>query len=467
MKNIFKYLFVLIAAAFVVTSCDNDADRDWTTQEPSFRLYDTTLGANVLYASMEENPFILTWDNTTGGSGSYSVVVSAAEDFASKVELGTSDTNSLKTTIGALNMAMLQAGLNPYSPQTVYVRVEAGSAVSNAISFTVTPYPVDIPVITNPTSATALVLDKTNPDAVAATVQWSDYASYGVDVNYTIEVAKKGETAFQNAGSTTNEKSFDWTNKFLNTVILKTGAQPNVESEIDVRVTASTSSAGGTITKTSDVVTFKVTPYVSFVNLYLIGDATAAGWDNNAGNMNMYPLLGNHLDSNSYTFTGYFGNGGFKIIKNKGSWDDQYGLGSSAGVLSTDGGSGNIPVPAAGYYKLSINTSALTYTLEAVAAPSVSYATVGIIGSATPNSWDSSTPMVQSTFDSHIWMLGNTALTDGEMKFRANDSWDVNWGSSDENFGTGTPGGPNIPVSGGTYNIYFNDYTGDYVLVKQ
>jgi len=467
MKNIFKYLFVLIAAIFVVTSCDNDADRDWTTPEGSFKLYDTTLGANVLYVSMEDNPFILTWDNTANSSAEYSVVVSATEDFANKVELGTSNTNSLKTTIGALNMAMLQAGLNPYSPQTAYVRVESGSAVSNTISFTVTPYPVDVPVITNPTSATALVLDKANPDVVAATVQWSDYASYGVDVTYTIEVAKKGETNFQNAGSVVNEKSFVWTHSFLNNVILKTGAQPDVESEIDVRVTATTASAGGTITKTSDPVTFKVTPYVSLVNLYLIGDATAAGWDNNADNMNMYPLLGNHSDSNSYTFTGYFANGGFKIIKNKGSWDDQYGLGSSDGTLSAAGDSGNIPVPAAGYYKLSINTSTLTYTLESVTPPSVSYATVGIIGSATANSWDASTPMVQSTFDSHMWMLGNTGLSDGEMKFRANDSWDVNWGSSDENYGTGTPGGSNIPVSAGNYNIYFNDYTGDYVLLKQ
>ena len=126
MKNILKLLLASLLLSIVFVACDNDADRDWTKPEASFKLYDTTLGANVLYETMKENPFILTWDNSGSASGGYSVVVSTTEDFAKKVELGKSDTNTYKTTVGALNTAMLQAGLSPYASQAVYVRIETG-----------------------------------------------------------------------------------------------------------------------------------------------------------------------------------------------------------------------------------------------------------------------------------------------------------------------------------------------------
>ncbi|MGC4129813.1 MAG: SusF/SusE family outer membrane protein [Bergeyella sp.] len=467
MKNIVKFLFIGLLIPLFFTSCEDENYRDWTTPEPSFTLYDTTLGTNVLYESMADNPFTLAWDNSLSASGGYSVVFSATEDFASKVELGTSTTNSYTTSVGDLNTALLQAGWTPYTAQTVYIRIETagGSIVSNAISFTVTPYPAEGPVITAPTAGSSIVLDNTLPEDVAATVTWNDYSGYGVSVEYLVEVAAAGSSAFFPLGTVSNTYNFEVTHSVFNTAVLKTGAQIDVPNDIDIRVTAISESTGGTIQKQSEVVTIKVTPYESFVQLFLIGSATAAGWDNNATNINMYPLLNSHSNSNSYTFTGYFSAGAFKIVKTKGSWGVQYGAGSSAGTLSTSGG--DISVAAAGYYQLSIDTAALTYTLVPVSAPTASYSTIGIIGSATPNGWSSSTAMTQSTFDSHIWMLENTALTDGEMKFRANDSWDINWGSGDENFGTGTQGGANIPVSAGVYDIYFNDNTGDYVFVKK
>ena len=104
---------VFLLPLLVFNACRDDADRDWTTPEPSFKLYDTTLGANVLYPTMAANPFILNWDNAVGGSGAYSIMVSATPDFQTKVELAKSETNTVKTTVGALNTAMLQAGLNP------------------------------------------------------------------------------------------------------------------------------------------------------------------------------------------------------------------------------------------------------------------------------------------------------------------------------------------------------------------
>jgi hypothetical protein len=417
---------------------------------------------------MENNTFRLTWDRTIGNVSSYDVVFSTTSNFATKIKLATVSKLSYTTTVGALNTALLQAGYSPYALKKVYFRVETGADVSNSISFDVTPYPVSVPVITAPTSGSALVLDKTLPDDPAATIKWTDYNTYGVDVTYLVEVAKSGTTNFVNVGSVKNLRVLDVTNKDFNTSVLKAGLTANLQGDVDLRVTATTKSTGGTITKVSQVLTFKVTPYVAFTYLYLIGDATAAGWDNNATNASMFPLNIDPNNTNQYYFTGYFGAGGFKILPIKGDWGQQYGY-KSAGVLAVnDGGAGNIPVATAGYYTLTVNTTTNTYTLTPYTGLATGYSTIGLIGSATPNSWNSDTVMTQSTFDSHVWYKTGVQLTAGEAKFRANSAWTINWGAATEIAGQGTQGGANIPVSqAGTYNVYFNDLDGRYMFIKQ
>lgn len=102
MKNIIKFLSLVLLLPFVLHSCNNEDYRDWTKAEPSFKLYDTSLGSNVLYSTMENNPFRLTWDNLDATS-SYDIVFSNSNDFTIKVKLGTSNKNTYTTTIGALN----------------------------------------------------------------------------------------------------------------------------------------------------------------------------------------------------------------------------------------------------------------------------------------------------------------------------------------------------------------------------
>lgn len=453
--------FVVAVAAI---ACTDDADRDWTTQDASFSLHNTTLGTNVLYETMQANPFILSWDTASGVNAPYSIVVSSTADFAKKVELGTSSELTFRTTIGSLNTAMLQAGVNPYKAQKVYVRVESGSAFSNTLSFDVTPYPAAIPVLTNPTTASNLVLDIDKASDVLTKITWSDYATYGVDVIYNVEMAKKGSLDYLVLGTTTNVKELEVTHRIVNETVIKLGGLPLVEGEYDVRVSATTTTTG-TIVKTSAPVSIKLTAYESNTPLYLIGSATAAEWNNAVGNINMYPLLGNKATPTSYTYSGFFNAGEFKMVEVKGGWDKQYGKGDADGKLSTSGGSGNIAIPAAGYYKVSIDTSKLTYSVEKISRPTTTYATVGIIGNATPKGWDGSTAMTKSSFDANMWTLEVT-LTDGEIKFRANDSWDVNWGGTDSDFGIGTPGGDNLKVAAGSYTIYFNDSTGAYSIIK-
>jgi hypothetical protein len=53
----------------------------------------------------------------------------------------------------------------------------------------------------------------------------------------------------------------------------------------------------------------------------------------------------------------------------------------------------------------------------------------------------------------------------GELKFRAEDDWAVNWGDDGFPTGTGTQDGPNIMIPfADNYEISFNATTGEYIL---
>ena len=465
MKNIFKIISILLLIPLVFSSCrDEQYDDNWKSADPSFTLYNTTLTSNVLYPTMENNPFRLTWDNSLGGT-TYNVVFSTTSDFATKIAFGTSNTNSYSTTIGALNTALLQAGYSPYGLKKVYFRVEAGTNVSNPVSFDVTPYPVTVPVITNPTAGMSFVLDKDYPDDAALTMLWSDYNTYGVNVTYTVEVAKSGSTEFATLGTVQNLRVLEITNKTFNDAVLKLGLTANVSASVDMRVTATTKSLGGTINKVSQVVSVNVTPFVAFKNLFFVGDATAAGWNTNNNNQALYRDASN---TNKFYFTGKFGTSMFKLLEILGdnTWQPQWGLKGGV-VANSDGGDPEpFTVSTAGYYSFEVDILAKTYSITPYSGAMTTYTSIDIAGSL--NGWSGSTVLTQSSFDPHQWYIKDLVVSsNGEAKFRANGTWDVNWGAGSEFSGQGTQGGANIPLNAGTYDVYFNDIDGRYVFVKK
>ena len=453
----------------VLQSCRDD---EFTIgeKEPSFELYNTTLASNVLYPTMAENTFRLVWDNSLGGSD-YTVEVSSAPDFSSTMVLGTSNTTSLTTTIGDLNEAALGAGLNPYQSQKLYFRVTSGSNVSNVISTDLTTYPVAKPIITAPSAGAVLVLDPEAPTSVATTVSWTDY-NYGTQVNYLVEIAKKGSAEYVAAGSAIDETSLDLITKSFNDAVLKLGLPAEVAAEIDVRISASTSSVGGTILAVSEPVTITVTPYVAFKDLYLVGEATAPGWNTNNNNPALFRDPNN---TNKFYYTGYFNAGGFKVLEQLGdnTWHPQWGPKDGALAASNPDASnepGTFVIPSAGYYTFEMDIIEKTFSITAYdASGATDYTDIGVIGSASPQGWDADTDMVQSTFDAHQWVLRDVTLGVGEIKFRADNDWAVSWGASTPLSGKGsTNNSPNIPVEeAGVYDIFFNDIDGSYILVKK
>lgn len=129
--------------------------------------------------------------------------------------------------------------------------------------------------------------------------------------------------------------------------------------------------------------------------------------------------------------------------------------GTTGGSLAV-GGSG-ILAPAMGWHILTVNTVALTYSME-------SYM-IGLIGSATPNGWNTPDSKMDYNSETGTWSI-TIDLIDGEIKFRKNDGWAWNLGGTTDNL---TQGGANIAVTAGNYTInltIINDATGTFTIVK-
>ncbi len=200
-------------------------------------------------------------------------------------------------------------------------------------------------------------------------------------------------------------------------------------------------------------------------NFFLVGDATAAGWSNDNNNTPLFRAADN---PDIFHYTGFFGAGDFKLLEALGAWQPQWGL-DNGSLTSSDilgGDPGTFAVSTAGYYTLTINIDEMTHSFTPFdASAATTYNTIGVIGDATPGGWDADQDMTKSTFDAHIWYVSGIELGDGEMKFRANDAWDVNWGGDTAMSGVSSLNGPNIPVTAGTYDVWFNDITRRYILI--
>jgi len=89
-------------------------------------------------------------------------------------------------------------------------------------------------------------------------------------------------------------------------------------------------------------------------------------------------------------------------------------------------------------------------------------AQVSLIGVGATGSW--STDFDLTSTDGNIWTATAYTMPGGEFKFRLNHDWATAWGNSTFPNGTGdtTAGAPNILAIAGTYDITFNQTTGEY-----
>lgn len=166
----------------------------------------------------------------------------------------------------------------------------------------------------------------------------------------------------------------------------------------------------------------------------------------------------NTTDNINYTLSSYPLTSGQVKFRQDNAWYINWGNNTfPTGIGYQDGP--DIPVLTYGNYDITFNRETGEYFFTCV---SNCPANIGIIGSAVLPYLDWKTDVNMSTADGITYKLSNYTFTDGEAKFRQDDSWGLNWGSSDFPSGKAVLNGNNIDIKAGTYNVLFNIITGEY-----
>lgn len=231
-------------------------------------------------------------------------------------------------------------------------------------------------------------------------------------------------------GFSTDDTNWDLVNKY------QYGCQVNGDAATfnmlewkDVKTP--TIAGAGTWIVTLDMINCTYT--ISKPILYMAGDAN--GW-------NQIDYLASE-DGSSFTGFMYLNQNGFKFCSEP-NWD---GTNYGATFFSKEGDN-IIMTEEAGYYKVDVDLSAKTYTLTPI-----NY--IGIVGSASPNGWDTDEKMTYVPYNTETkepgyWEVKNITLTSGVIKFRADGEWAINWGGTPDAL---TQGGADMNVEEGTYDI--------------
>lgn len=180
--------------------------------------------------------------------------------------------------------------------------------------------------------------------------------------------------------------------------------------------------------------------------LYTPGNSN--GWNHE----NSMKLLGYKQDEKTGEWINYRGlvylDGEFKFTSAP-DWNTgiNYGDTGTEGTLSTDGGAGNLKLPAtgAGLYFADVDVKELTYTLTFVTS-------FGLVGDF--QGWNAASPSeLEHSDDFKTWTLTTDFGNGGGFKAIINgptSDWKLNYGGPEEEM---TFDGPNMNIAGGSHTV--------------
>ena len=266
-------------------------------------------------------------------------------------------------------------------------------------------------------SATTLTLQAADAAKDAVTFSWPavDYG-YPAAVTYTLQFDKKSNGFKAPIEITTGNslnKSFSVAD--LNTMLINLGVTPGTAGQIEVRVKSDVSPAVPSVISPTSTITG--TPYAVVINypsLYIPG--AYQGWTPDKA-----PKIVSVRSDKVYEGYVYFPDASTEFkLTDAPNWNNGI-YGNKAGTNGTLASPGdNLSVTGSGYYllKADLNTNKWSATKTTWAA----------IGSATPKGWDADTPLMYDPAKG-TWSA-TVNLVKGEVKFRANGAWDLNYGDT-------------------------------------
>ncbi len=323
---------------------------------------------------------------------------------------------------------------------------------------------IDAPMLMAPEEGNSYALKIENAANQAERFVWTK-ANFGQDVavNYEIQLDKFGNEFAnpQSLGAVIGGLQLSVSVETLNTAVIASGGEADVENVYEIRVMASVNDTFEPMY--SNVSTISVTPYV-FVPvehaLFMVGNVQGyyglSEWTPTTAMEMRY--IGDGTTNVFEAYVKVAAGNGFKFISAQADWGElagNYGTigGAQDGNLENSGGSGDVKVAedsGNGLYYVWVDMDNLKYKSIKM--------DWGIIGNATPGGWDGETAMAYD-FASNQYSI-TASLAAGEMKFRSsntgnfifNDAWKFNVGVSDPTV-TYNGGAGNFPITGGNYTL--------------
>lgn len=337
------------------------------------------------------------------------------------------------------------------------------------------------PVLTSTPDGGSFLLTEEEAGNTLFSMNWTE-SDFGFQaaISYTVEMDVAGNNfADPTEITTTTGSTYDLTVGKLNDLLTMLEFAPGVQASLEIRVKSSVSEYAQQLY--SETMAFDAIPYsIKLPPIYLLGDATDAGWDNKT------TLEAPYMSSGKYGIAAHLKAGlSYKFIKTQGQWAPMWGYASGTvfdGTLAyrpdeatTDPPSMTSPSEE-GDYRIDADITNLTYSVYPI--PDVIY----LVGGATSIGW---TPTDGLAFTKDgigkYSLVTDLSTGNGGMKIMAgNDgAWAPQWGSDGNGSslfgklsyraGDADPDPAEIPEPSatGTYKIEvdFSEYT--YKITKQ
>lgn len=464
MKNIFKIFFATLTIAGLITACNKVDNLTKVDALPVYQLgvspvlASSTATVAPTIADSSNAVISFSWTNPKYSNDSATTkyileIDSTGKNFANEKTKTVIGGLSTSLTGRDLNGILLSLGFKLGVTQSIDVRLISSynnnneRYMSNVLKIAVTPFPDPAKLVT---ANAAVTVTLPNADQASNTFSWeAAFKGYSGAVTYTLQYDSAGKNFVVPVEIPVGTSLYSLALKQseMNQTALNSGIPGGNTGKVEYRIKAVT--ALGAVSY-SNVVTVLITSYLPIARVYLPG-----GYQSSTGNGNDWdpptaPELIRDLRSGVFNKLYYIylylpANAEFKITIGR-SWNVNYG--GSGGVLS--GGGANLTVPAAGFYRISVNISTLQYNITA--------GRMGFVGGATGAGWNP--PGVFPTYGlgnaGTNLFVGLTNFTSGGWKLIDANAWDNGSQSVSETRSYGTAGGDGstLQVNGSNFNDY-------------
>lgn len=445
MKKI-SILGLFIFALLSFNSCETEDDVVFTTQEPEGFVFTNSIQNNYILstatsANLGER---FTWGNADFGSPTnitYELQRSVTGDFSDAVVVSSSIGNEIAMSIGQMMTVATDAGLDN----------DPDSPAPNTGSFSVRlrAFPGD-----NGSGTEAF------SDVLVLNVELLESTGSGPGGAMIAELGVVG-SGYNNWGAYADGYFYttDMSDVFVSYVTL-------VDGEIKFRLNndwgTNWGGSGGTLELDGANIPVTAGDYKITVDLAnLTYDIEAYSWGVVGSAWNDWGGAGPdgkfYYDYTTDTFKkGIRLMAGEMKIRFNNDWGLNYGDTGADGTIDQDGD--NIAV-SAGHYLITLDLNAGTVTIDDAAS------VFGVVGSGFNDWGGAGDDFALTEIQEGVFYGDIVTLLDGEIKFRANNDWGLNYGD------TGADGiidqdGDNIPSSAGPARVWLNTNTGEYSVLQ-